>query len=154
TILVMLGILLLGVTSYLFLPAVERQNLDSPAILVLANLPSASSEIMELSVATPLERQFVTLPGLDAMTSVNDAGSTEIALEFNAHRKIHTAAQNVQAAITRTLRQLPSNMPNPPSCRKLNRADLALLDLLSIIDKSVETVIARAGSSVRDSSQA
>ena len=154
TIPVMLGILLLGVTGYLFLPAVKPRNLDSPTILVSANLPGASSEIMELSVATPLERQFVTLPGLDAMTSVNDAGSTEIALEFNTHRKIDTAAQDVQAAITRTLPQLPSGMPNPPSCRKLNRADLALLDLLSTIDKSVETVIAQAGSSVRDSSQA
>jgi len=150
----MLGILLLGVTSYLFLPAVKPRNLDSTTILVSANLPGASSEIMELSAATPLERQFVTLAGLDAMTSVNDAGSTEIALEFNANRKIDTAAQDVQAAITRTLRQLPSNMPHPPSCRKLNRADLALLDLLSTIDKSVETAIAQAGSSVRDSSQA
>jgi len=76
TILVMLGILLLGVTGYLFLLAVKPRNLDSPTILVYANLPGASAAIMESSVATPLERQFVTLAGLDAMTSVNDVAFT------------------------------------------------------------------------------
>ena len=154
TILMMLGILLLGVTGYLFLPAVKPRNLDSPTILVSANLPGASAAIMESSVATPLARQFVTLAGLDGMTSVNDVCLTDIALEFNANRNIDTVAQDVQEAITRTLPQLPSGMPNPPSCRKLNRADLALLDFLSTIDKSVDRVIAQTGSSFRDSSQA
>lgn len=154
TILAMLVTLLLGVTSYLFLRAVEPQNLDSRTILVSANLPDASAAIMEASVATPLERQFVNLAGLNAMTSVNDVGFTDIALEFNTNRNIDTVAQDVQAAITRTLPQLPADMPKPPSCRKLNRADLALLTLLSTIDKSVETVVAQTGSSVRDSIQA
>ena len=153
-ILMMLGILLLGVTGYLFLPAVKPRNLDSPTILISANLPGASAAIMESSVATPLERQFVTLTGLEAMTSVNDVGFTDIALEFNPNRNIDTAARDVQEAITRTLPQLPAGMPNPPSCQKLNRADLALLDFLSTIDKSVESVIAQTGSSFRDSSQA
>jgi len=79
---------------------------------------------MESSVATPLERQFVTPAGLDAMTSVNDVGFTDIALEFNANRNIDTVAQDVQEAINRALPQLPSSMPKAPSCRKLNRADL------------------------------
>ena len=92
TILMMLGILLLGVTGYLFLPAVKPRNLDSPTILVSANLPGASAAIMESSVTTPLERQFVTLTGLEAMTSVNDVGFTDIALEFNPNRNIDTAA--------------------------------------------------------------
>ena len=96
----------------------------------------------------------MTLAGLDGMTSVNDVGLTDIALEFNANRNIDTVAQDVQGAITRTLPQLPSGMPNPPSCRKLNRADLALLDLLLAIDKSVESVIAHTGSSFGDSSPA
>jgi HAE1 family hydrophobic/amphiphilic exporter-1 len=81
-------------------------------------------------------------------------GFTDIALEFNANRNIDTVAQDVQEAINRTLPQLPSGMPNPPSCRKLNHADLALLDLLSTIDKAVESVIAQTGSSFGDSSQA
>ena len=110
-ILMMLGILLLGVTGYLFLPAVKPRNLDSPTILVSANLPGASAAIMESSVATPLERQFVTLTGLEAMTSVNDAGFTDIALEFNPNRNIDTAAQDVQEAITRTLPQIPLACP-------------------------------------------
>ncbi len=82
------------------------------------------------------------------MTSVNDVGFTDIALEFNPNRNIDTAAQDVQEATTRTLPQLPAGMPNPPSCQKLNRADLALLDFLSTIDKSVERVIAQTGSSL------
>src|SRR5215510_1713656 len=82
TILVMLEILLLGVTGYLFLHVVKPRNLDSPTILFYANLPGASPAIMESSVATPLERQFVTLAGLDAMTSVNGVGVADIALEF------------------------------------------------------------------------
>src|SRR4029453_15823250 len=150
----MLGILLLGVTGYLFLPAVKPRNLDSPTILVSANLPGANAAIMESSVATPLERQFVTMTGLEAMTSVNDVGFTDIALEFKPHRNIHTPAQDVQAAIPRSLPQLPAGMPNPPSCQKLNRADLALLDFLSTIEKSVKRVISQTGSSFRDSSQA
>src|SRR5499433_2144211 len=124
TILVMLGILLLGVTGYLFLLAVKPRNLDSPTTLVYANLPGASAAIMESSVATPLERQFVTLAGLDAMTSVNDVAFTDIALELNANRNIDTVAQDVQEAINGALPQLPSSMPKAPSCRKLNRADL------------------------------
>jgi len=154
TILVMLGILLLGVTSYLFLPAVKPRNLDSPTILVSASLPGASAAIMESSVATPLERQFVTVAGLVAMTSVNDVGFTDIALEFNTNRNMDTAAQDVEEAITRTLPELPSGTPNPPSCRKLNRADLALLEFLSTVDKSVESVISQTGSSFKDSTQA
>lgn len=124
TILVMLGILLLGVTGYLFLLAVKPRNMDSPTILVYANLLGATAAIMESPVATPLERQFVTLAGLDAMTSVNDVGFTDIALEFNANRNIDSMAQDVQEAINCILPQLPSGMPKLPSCRKLNRADL------------------------------
>ena len=154
TILVMLGILLLGVTGYLFLLAVKPRNLDSPTILVYANLPGASAAIMESSVATPLERQFVTLAGLDAMNPSMMWASAISRWNFNANRNIDTVAQDVQEAINRALPQLPSSMPKAPSCRKLNRADLVLLDLLSTVDKSVESVIAQTGSSFGDSSQA
>jgi len=88
------------------------------------------------------------------MTSVNDVGVTDIALEFNANRNIDTVAHDVQEAINRALPKLPSSMPKAPPCRKLNRADLVLLDLLSAIDKSVESVIAQTSSSFGDSSQA
>ena len=104
-------------------------------------------------MATPLEQQFSTLAGLDTMTSLNAIGSTEIELQFSPSRNIDTAAQDVQAAILRTLPQLPPDMPNPPSCRKSKRADLPVLDLLATIDKSLESVITQASSSARDSVQ-
>ena len=147
--LVVLGILLFGVAGYRRLSLIEEGN-NFSIIIVSAVLPGASAEIMESSVATPLEQQFLTLAGLGTMTSLNAVGSTEIALQFDPSRNIDTAAQDVQAMIIRTLPRLPPDMPNPPSCRKFNRADLPVLDLLATIDESVETIIAHAqtGSSV------
>lgn len=140
TILVLLGILLLD----LFFSAIERRHVDSSPILVSASLPGASPETMEASVAMLLERQFLTIAGLVTMTSMNNVGSTEIVLQFNASRNIDSAAQDVQAAIARSLSQLPSNMPQPPSCRKMNRGDLPILSLLSKVDESVATFIAQS----------
>ena len=147
--LVVLGILLFGVAGYRRLSLIEEGN-NLSIIIVSAVLPGASAETMESSVATPLEQQFSTLAGLDTMTSLNAIGSTEIELQFSPSRNIDTAAQDVQAMIIRTLPRLPPDMPNPPSCRKFNRADLPVLDLLATIDESVETIIAHAqtGSSV------
>jgi hydrophobic/amphiphilic exporter-1 (mainly G- bacteria), HAE1 family len=153
TTVVILGILLFGVAGYRRRSLIELGNTDFSIIVVSAVLPGASTEIMESSVTTPLEQQFLPLTGLDTMTSVNLVGSTEIALQFNPSRDIDTAAQDVQAAILRTLPQLPPGMPNPPSCRKSKRADLPVLDLLATIDKSVESVITQTGASARDSVQ-
>jgi hydrophobic/amphiphilic exporter-1 (mainly G- bacteria), HAE1 family len=154
TTVVILGILLFGVAGYRRRSFIELGKTDFSIIVVSAVLPGASTEIMESSVTTPLEQQFLPLTGLDTMTSVNLVGSTEIALQFNPSRDIDTAAQDVQAAILRALPQLPPDMPNPPSCRKSKRADLPVLDLLATIDKSVETVIAQAGFPVKGSAQA
>jgi HAE1 family hydrophobic/amphiphilic exporter-1 len=145
TILVMLGILLFGVVGYRFLPLIELRDVYSSIIVVTAGLPGASPETMESSVAAPLERQLSTIAGLNTMTSVNDVGSTEITLQFSPSRNIDAAAQDVQAAIARTLSQLPNNMSNLPSYRKINRADLAILYLFSTVDKSVETAINQSG---------
>lgn len=154
TTVMILGILLFGVAGYRRLSLIQLRNPDFSIIIVSAVLPSASAEIMESSVATPLEQQFSTLAGLDTMTSLNAMGPTEIALQFNPSRNKYTAAaQDVQAAIVRTLPRLPPDMPNPPSCRKSNRADLPVLDLLATIDESMETIIAQARSSARDSVQ-
>jgi hydrophobic/amphiphilic exporter-1 (mainly G- bacteria), HAE1 family len=152
TIFVVLGILLIGVAGYRRLSHIELGN-SFPIIIVSAALPGASAENMESSVATPLEQQFSTLAGLDTMTSLNAIGSTKIELQFSSNRNINTAAQDVQAAILRTLPQLPPDMPNPPSCRKSKRADLPVLDLLATIDKSLDSVITQASSSARDSAQ-
>src|SRR5207253_3054477 len=96
---------------------------DFPTIQVSATLPGASPETMASSVATPLERQFSTIAGLDSMTSASNLGSTSITLQFNLSRNIDAAAQDVQSAIAAAARQLPPNMPAPPQYNKVNPAD-------------------------------
>ncbi|HEX2714750.1 MAG TPA: efflux RND transporter permease subunit, partial [Candidatus Acidoferrales bacterium] len=151
TVLVMLAILLFGVVGYRALAVSDLPNVDFPTILVFANLPGASPETMASSVATPLERQFTTIAGLDSMTSANMLGSTQITLQFNLSRNIDAAAQDVQTAITQAAAQLPQNMPSPPSFRKVNPADQPILYLalssptlpLSDVDEYAETFMAQ-----------
>src|SRR5712692_2800965 len=151
TVLVMLAILLFGAIGYRALPVSDLPNVDFPTILVSASLPGASPETMASSVATPLERQFSTIAGLDSMTSANSLGSTTITLQFNLSRNIDAAAQDVQAAITQASAQLPQNMPSPPAFRKVNPADQPILYLalssptlpLSEVDEYAETFLAQ-----------
>ena len=93
----------------------DLPNVDFPTIQVNANLPGASPETMAASVATPLERQFSTIPGLDSMTSTSTRGSTSVTLQFTLDRSLDAAAQDVQSAIAIVLRRLPSGMPTPPT---------------------------------------
>ena len=123
TTLVMLGILLFGVMGYRLLPISDLPNVDFPTIQVSAGLPGASPETMASSVATPLEKQFTTIAGLDNMNSTSTQGSTAITLQFNLSRSLDGAALDVQAAISAAARQLPPNMPSPPSFQKVNPAD-------------------------------
>src|SRR5437867_7717360 len=127
TTLVMLGILLFGVMAYRLLPVSDLPNVDFPTLQVSASLPGASPETMASSVATPLEREFSTIAGLDSMTSNSSLGVTGITLQFNLSRSLDSAAQDVQAAITRATRQLPPDMPSPPSYNKVNPADQPIL---------------------------
>jgi HAE1 family hydrophobic/amphiphilic exporter-1 len=129
TTLVMLAILVFGVMAYRVLPVSDLPNVDFPTIQVSASLPGASPETMASSVATPLEREFSTIAGIDSMTSASFLGNSRITLQFNLSRDIDAAAQDVQAAIARAGRQLPSDMPNPPSYRKVNPADQPVLFL-------------------------
>src|SRR5262245_58087503 len=118
--LIMAGILIFGIMGYRLLPVSELPNVDYPTISVNANLPGASPDTMAASVATPLEKQLSTIAGIDNMTSSNAQGSSSITIQFNLSRDIDAAAQDVQAAISRAGRQLPSEMPSPPSFRKVN----------------------------------
>ncbi len=127
TTLVMLGILLFGLMAYKFLPVSALPNVDYPTIQVQASLPGASPETMASSVATPLERQFSTIAGIDSMTSTNTLGGTQIVLQFSLNRSIDAAAQDVQAAISQVQGQLPPDMPSPPTFRKVNPADQPIL---------------------------
>jgi len=151
TTLVMMGILIFGVMGYRALPVSDLPTVDFPTIVVSANLPGASAETMASSVATPLEKQFSTIAGLDSMNSVNTLGRTQITLQFNLSRNIDAAAQDVQSMIARASRDLPTNMPNPPSYRKVNPADISILQLalssqtlpLSTVDEYAENILAQ-----------
>lgn len=127
TTLVMLGILLFGVMAYRYLPVSDLPSVDYPTITVSAGLPGASPETMASSVATPLERQFSTIAGLNSMSSTNTQGSTQISLQFDLSRNIDAAAQDVQSMITQAEGQLPPNMPSPPTFRKVNPADQPII---------------------------
>jgi HAE1 family hydrophobic/amphiphilic exporter-1 len=112
-----------GIIAYTRLPVAAVPRVDFPVISVYANLPGASPETMGTSVALPLEREFSTISGIDQMSSVSGQGSTRITLEFALGRDIDAAAQDVQSAISRAQRRLPSEMTDPPSFRKSNPAD-------------------------------
>ncbi|MFH0789300.1 MAG: efflux RND transporter permease subunit [Pseudomonadota bacterium] len=151
TTLVMMGILLFGIMGYLRLPVSDLPNVDFPTILVTANLPGANPETMASAVATPLEKEFSTIAGLDSMNSANALGVTQITLQFSLDRNIDAAAQDVQSAIARSARLLPKDMPTPPYFRKVNPADQAVLYLslnstllpLYTIDEYGQTIMAQ-----------
>src|SRR5213082_3333933 len=126
TILVMAGILFFGITAYGRLPVSDLPTVDFPTITVNASLPGASPETMASAVATPLEKQFSTIAGIDNMTSTSSLGSTQITIQFNLERSIDAGAQDVQAMIAKTLKDLPPGII-PPSYQKVNPADQAVL---------------------------
>ena len=154
--LTMIGILIFGVFSYRLLPVADLPNVDYPTISVSASLPGASPENMAASVATPLEKQFSTIAGLDSMDSLSAQGNTRITLQFTLDRDIDAAAQDVQAAISRALNQLPRELSAPPSFRKVNPADSPIFYLaltsetlpLSIVDEYAQTLLAQRISTI------
>jgi multidrug efflux pump len=129
TTLLMLAIALAGIVAYQFLPVSPLPQVDYPTISVFATLPGASPETMASAVATPLEREFSRIAGLNEMTSTSYLGSTSINLQFDLSKNINAAAREVQAAINAARGQLPPNLPNNPTYRKTNPADSAILIL-------------------------
>jgi len=127
TILVMAGILIFGVISYNKLPINNLPDVDFPTISVTAKLPGASPEVMASTVATPLEKQFSSIAGIDSMVSTSTLGTTTINLQFSLNRNIDAAAQDVGAAITTAMGVLPQTMPNPPIYKKVNPADMGII---------------------------
>src|SRR5215469_13296833 len=127
TSLMMLGLLVWGAATYGLLPVSALPNVDFPTISVTATLPGASPETMASSVATPLEQQFAAIPGLASMNSTSGLGSTSITLQFDLNRAIDGAATDVQTAINAASGLLPKDLPNPPTYRKVNPADRAVL---------------------------
>ena len=123
TTLLTIALALAGMIAYQFLPVSPLPQVEFPTIEVQAALPGASPEIMASAVATPLERQFGRIAGLNEMTSTSFLGSTRVTLQFDLSRNINAAARDVQAAINAARGQLPANLPNTPFYRKSNPAD-------------------------------
>jgi HAE1 family hydrophobic/amphiphilic exporter-1 len=136
TLLMSLALMAAGLFAYAALPVAALPRTDFPVINVSATLPGASPETMATSVATPLIKQFDTIAGIDSISTTNALGSTSISIQFALNRDIDAAAADVQAAITRTLRVLPQDMPSPPSFRKVNPADAPVL-LLALKSETV-----------------
>ena len=126
TIIIMVGIVVFGIVSYRGLPISDLPTVDYPTISVSASLPGASPQTMAAAVATPLEKSFSTIAGIDQMTSTSSLGSTSITLQMSLDRDIDAAAQDVNAAIAQSLRQLPLGI-QPPSYQKANPAASPIL---------------------------
>ncbi len=161
TTLVMSGILLFGIVSYRYLPVSDLPSVDYPTLQVSASLPGASPETMASAVATPLERQFTTIAGVDSMSSVSALGLCQITIQFTLDRNIDAAAQDVQAAIAKAARLLPQGMPSPPTYSKVNPADQPILYMaltsdtlpLSSVDEYAQTLMAQRMSMVKGVAQ-
>ncbi len=131
TVLLALAVIVTGIVLYPTIPIAALPSFNSPVIQVTATLPGASPETMAASVATQLEKQFATIPGVTVISSANTLGNSSITIEFDNDRDIDAAAVDVQAALFRAQRSLPIEMTTPPSYRKVNPADAPVL-LLAI----------------------
>src|SRR5213082_3759639 len=123
------ALLMAGALAFDFLPVAPLPQVEFPVIQVSAGLPGASPETMASAVATPLERQFGRIAGINQMTSSSQIGSTSIVLQFDLNRNIDAAGRDVQAAINAARSQLPANLPGNPWYRKVNPADAPVLIL-------------------------
>jgi multidrug efflux pump len=132
------ALLLSGILAFNFLPVASLPRVDFPVISVGASLPGADPQTMASAVATPLERQFGRIAGVNQMTSTSQLGSTSIVLQFDLNRDINAAGRDVQASINAARSQLPANLPSNPSYRKANPADAPILILALTSD--TETV--------------
>jgi len=161
TSLIMAGIALFGVIAYRALPVSDLPQVDYPTISVSASLPGANPDTMASAVATPLERQFTTIAGLDSMISSSSQGSTSITLQFSLSRDIDGATVDVETAIAEAMPLLPPGMPTPPSFRKQNPGDFGIISIfltspimrLSDLDEYAETMVAQRISMVSGVSQ-
>ncbi len=151
TSLLMAAVALFGVIAYRALPVSDLPQIDYPTISVSASLPGANPDTMASAVATPLERQFTTIAGLDSMTSNSGQGSCNITLQFDLSREIDGATVDVETAIAEAMPLLPPGMPTPPSFRKMNPGDSPIMSLfltsptmrLSDLDEYAETMVAQ-----------
>jgi HAE1 family hydrophobic/amphiphilic exporter-1 len=150
TSLLMAAIALFGVVAYRALPISDLPNVDYPTINVQASLPGGDPVTMASSVASPLERQFTTIAGVDSMVSQSGTGGSQVTLQFDLDRDIYSATVDVQTAIAAAMPLLPATMTSPPSFKRQNPAAEPILQLnltsptvtMSALDDYAETMIA------------
>jgi len=156
TLLMSLSLVLAGLFAYSKLPVAALPRADFPVINVSASLPGASPDTMATSVATPLIKQFATIAGIDSISTTNSLGSTSISIQFVLDRDIDAAAADVQAALFRMGRSLPSEMPSPPTYKKINPGDAPIVSValdsptlpLSRLNSYIDEVVVPALSTV------
>src|ERR1700755_1728033 len=161
TTLVMAALVIFGGYGYASLPVSDLPNIDFPTISVYASLPGADPDTMASSVASPLENQFSTINGIDQMTSTSTQGSTQLQLQFALDRSLDGEAQDVQSAIPAATRNLPKALPQPPTFRKQNPADIPIMFVAmssstlkpSEVDEYAETLLARQLSTIEGVAQ-
>ncbi|MGC1712160.1 MAG: efflux RND transporter permease subunit, partial [Methyloceanibacter sp.] len=161
TTLLMIALAFAGMAAFPLLPVAPLPKVDFPTINISASLPGASPETMASAVAQPLERQFSQIAGVTPMTSTSTLGATSIALQFELSRNIDAAAQDVQSAIAAAGRQLPTDLPSPPTYRKVNPADSPVLVMgvhsdslpLTVVDDYADTILAQQISQIEGVSQ-
>ena len=161
TSLIMAAILLIGIAAYPLLPVAPLPRVEFPTIQVTATLPGASPDTMAATVAQPLERQFAQIPGVAQMTSTSVLGISQIVLQFELERNIDAASLDVGAAINAAGGQLPKNLPNPPTYRKVNPSDAPVLILsvqsselpLITVDDYADTILSQQISQIPGVSQ-
>ncbi len=148
TFLLSLAIIIAGAVAYRLLPVSSLPEVEYPVISVGASLPGADPETMASAVATPLERQFARIAGVNEMTSTSGTGSTSVILQFDLNRDINGAARDVQAAINAARAQLPANMPSNPTYRKINPSDSPILILALTSDTVTKSQMYDASDSI------
>ncbi len=161
TTLLMLAFVIFGLFGYQLLPVAALPRVDFPTIVVSAQLPGASPETMASSVATPLERQFSTIAGLNSIVSTNGLGVTSITMQFDLERNIDGAALDVQSALTTAQRKLPPELTTPPSFQKVNPADQPVLFIslssatlpLPVVHEFADTLMAQRISTLQGVAQ-
>ena len=161
TTLVMAALVIFGIFGYFTLPVSDLPNVDYPTISVGAQLPGADPITMSSGVAAVLENQFSTIPGIDQMSSNSSIGQSNVTMQFSLDRNIDSAAQDVQAAISAALGQLPKAMPRPPSFRKVNPNDQPIMYIsffsdtmaLNDLDEYAETLLSREISTIEGVAQ-
>src|SRR6478609_6326054 len=161
TTLITASIIAFGVFGFRLLPVSALPKVDFPTIAVTATLPGASADTMAASVAGPIERQLSTIAGISSMSSTSSQGTTSIVIQFDLNRNIDAAALDVQTALTIAQRRLPIEMTIPPSFRKVNPSDFAVLFIslgsqtlpLSAVNEYGDITIGQALSQIRGVAQ-